>query len=132
MVSTKKKNQPASTGPNSKIVVKTKRHTHIFKSDDIVRCESDRNYTMIYFSDGKKMLSSKTLKYFDDHLTKSGFLRIHQSHLINPDFMTRFENGKNTGSVTLSDSTSVPVSFRKKTSIREFFELFEMKYTNYE
>lgn len=104
-----------------KLILKTKRSVHIVKASEILRCESDRNYTMIYFTNGKKMLVSKTLKYFDDHLTKSGFLRVHQSHLINSDHLIRYDNGNNTGSITLSDKTLIPVSFRKKDSIRSYF-----------
>ena len=54
---------------------------------NIIRCQSDSNYTYIFCKDQNKILISRTLKELEELLSNHGFLRIHQSHLINPQFV---------------------------------------------
>lgn len=62
--------------------------------------------------DGKKIVVSRLIKEFDELLCKDGFIRVHQSHLINEDFIFCFEKTEN--SITMKDNSVVPVSLRKK------------------
>ncbi|MFT3705838.1 MAG: LytTR family DNA-binding domain-containing protein [Agriterribacter sp.] len=80
---------------------------------DIVRCESDINYTTIYLKDNKKMVVAKTLKEFDDLLSEYNFFRVHNSHLINLALVKNYHKGKG-GFVTMMDGTDVDVSTRRK------------------
>lgn len=81
--------------------------------NDIVRCESDGNYTLIFLKDGQKVLVSRTLKEFDDMLTDVDFFRIHYSHLINLDYVKSYTKGKG-GSVLMLDNSRIDVSTRRK------------------
>jgi len=56
---------------------------HLLDISDIIRCESDDNYTKFYIKNRKPILISKTLKEYEELLTEHDFVRIHQSHLIN-------------------------------------------------
>ncbi len=85
---------------------------HIVEVAEILRCESHINYTQFYFTDGTKLLVTKTLKEFDKLLTDQGFIRVHQSHLINTRFIKEFL--KSDGYIIMKDGTKVPVSTRKK------------------
>ena len=78
---------------------------------DIVRCEADVNYAHIFTSDGKKHTVSKPLKYFEELLSRHGFFRIHNSHLINLNSIKAYAKS---GYVTLSDNTKLEVSVRRK------------------
>jgi two-component system LytT family response regulator len=60
----------------------------------ITRCESDGNYTAFYLKNGEKLLISKTLKEYDELLSPYGFLRVHQSHLINLKEIKKFHKGR--------------------------------------
>ena len=104
-----------------KIVLKTHESIYIVNINDIVRCESGGSYTYFYLHNKKKITVSKLLKEYDDILQNQGFLRIHQSHLININFIDRFDK-KNGGMLLMQDGSEVPVSFRKKES---FFKLIE-------
>ena len=88
----------------------------IVNLDDIVRCESDSNNTMFHLIDGKKIFVTKTLKYFADLLKPTGFLRIHQSHLVNLQYISAFIKTDG-GYLMLKNGENVPVSVRKKTEI---------------
>jgi len=78
---------------------------------EIVRCEADINYTHIFTSAGEKHTVSKSLKHFEGLLTAYGFFRIHNSHLINLDYVKSYARS---GYVTLSDNSHLEVSSRRK------------------
>ncbi len=83
------------------------------KFKEIVRCESENNYTNFFLSNGKKILVSKTLKDYDEMLTPFNFFRIHKSHLINLTFLARYKKGEG-GSVIMEDGAEIEVSRRRK------------------
>ena len=98
---------------NGKLTVATSEGKEIFDIPDIVHCEAAGNYTIFTFKNRKPLKDSRTLKKFDEILTKHGFFRIHSAHLVNLDYVKRFENGKNSF-VVLKDNSKLPVSTRRK------------------
>lgn len=101
-----------------KIALNTLEKIHIKRITEIVRCESNVNYTKFYFSDGGKLLVTKTLKEFDKMLSEHGFIRIHQSHLINTNFVKEYVKIDG-GYLVMTDGSNVPVSTRKKNNVME-------------
>ncbi|GMQ30402.1 LytTR family DNA-binding domain-containing protein [Algoriphagus confluentis] len=81
--------------------------------EDILRCQSEDNYTRFFLSDGRKLLISKTLKEFAELLEKSGFFRCHQSHLINLAYFDHLDK-RDGGTIFLKDGSTVPLATRKK------------------
>jgi len=82
--------------------------------EDIIRCESDSNYTRVYLvKRDNPLLISKTLKHIEGLVDAQGFFRIHHSHLVNIKFIKKYVRG-NTGTLVLKDGTSLPVSRSKK------------------
>ena len=79
------------------------------KVKDIIRCEGERNYSRIFFENGKSVLISRTLLEFDNLLITHGFFRIHRSHLINLRNVNRFLKTDG-GVIELIDKTQLPVS----------------------
>jgi two-component system, LytTR family, response regulator len=77
--------------------------------NDIVRCEAENTYTNFHLISGEKLLISKPLKEYTDLLTDYGFLRSHQSHLVNMKYINSWlkEDG---GFLLLQNQTRVPVS----------------------
>lgn len=96
-----------------KIVLKTAEQIFVISIKDIVHLESDKNYTFFFTSDGKKILVSKTLKEYEELLTAFGFIRVHQSHLINIDYIDRYDKREG-GFVVMKNNSTIPVSSRKK------------------
>jgi two-component system LytT family response regulator len=88
--------------------------------DDIVRAEASGNYSTVYLSDGSSLFISKTLKFILEAINSSKFVRVHQSHIINMDFINKYIRGKN-GQIVLDDQTTIPVSRSKKD---DFLDLF--------
>ncbi|WP_299667594.1 LytTR family DNA-binding domain-containing protein [uncultured Polaribacter sp.] len=83
---------------------------------DIIRCKSDNNYTTFYFKNTDKILVSKTLKFYADLLKEVGFLRVHQSHLVNIKYIKEYIKSDG-GYLMLTDNSNVPVSSRKKAEV---------------
>lgn len=86
---------------------------------DILYCKADDNYTEIYL-ENKKILVSKTLKYFEDALSKFAFARIHKSYLVNVNEVVKYRRGKG-GSVVVSNGKELLVSASKKKELLAYF-----------
>lgn len=114
-------NMSKNDGAIKKIVLKTSESIHLIKVTDIIRCEADNNYTTFFLVGGEKIVISKGLKEYEDMLEDSGFFRVHQSHLINLNYILRFDK-KDGGFVVLTDKSSIPVSQRKKQKLLDYFE----------
>lgn len=95
------------------IALPTQESLEFIEVDQIVRCESDSNYTRIYLQDEKPLLVSKTLKHIEGMVEGMGFFRIHHSHLVNVKAIKKYVRG-NTGTLVLKDGTALPVSRAKK------------------
>lgn len=104
-----------------RLVLKTQESVHVVDLDHIIRCEADRNYTSFFLTEGKKILVSRTLKEYETLLTGHSFLRVQQSHLINLNFVERYDKG-NGGSVVMKDGSEVPLSSAKRDI---FFQIIE-------
>ena len=91
---------------------------HLFEISDIIRCESEDNYTKFYIKNSKPILISKTLKEYEDLLTEHGFERIHQSHLINIAYLKSYIK-KDGGYVVMADDSNLPISQRKRDRLQE-------------
>lgn len=99
--------------PFKRIVLPTTNGFTVVNPEDIIRCESDRNYTFIFLKDGRRILVSRTIKEYDEMLAEFNFFRIHQSHLINLNFLKNYTRGRG-GYVELTDGTVLDVSARRK------------------
>ncbi|CAM1346548.1 LytR/AlgR family response regulator transcription factor [Tenacibaculum crassostreae] len=111
--------QQSISKPNQrpkKISLNTSDKIMVVNLDDIVRCQSDNNYTEFFMNDGQKILVGKTLKHFTDMLKEFDFLRVHQSHLINIQFVKEFIKSDG-GYLVLKNKTTIPVSVRKKNDV---------------
>jgi two-component system LytT family response regulator len=104
-----------------KIVLKTTSSVHIVNLEEIIRCESEKNYTHFFTTDQEKITVSKTLKEFNELLVDYSFYRVHQSHLINLSHVRRYDK-QDGGYLVMDDGSTVPVSFRKKEDLMKVFK----------
>lgn len=101
-----------------RIALSTSDGIHLFEVSDIIRCESQDNYTKFYIKDSKPILIAKTLKEYEDLLSEQGFERIHQSHLINLAYLRSYIK-KDGGYAVMADNSHLPISQRKKERLQE-------------
>jgi two-component system LytT family response regulator len=106
---------------NQKIVLKDAETVYLVAVKDIIRCESETNYTRFYLTDGRVVMVSKTLKEYDTLFDGQNFFRAHQSHLINMLHFDRYEK-KDGGTVFMKDGSALPVAIRKKEALMAALE----------
>lgn len=111
--------QAAST--DKKVILKDAETVYLVAVKDIVRCESEANYTHFFLADGRRVMVSKTLKEYDQLFEGQSFFRAHQSHLINLLHFDRYEK-KEGGIVHMKDGSTLPVAVRKKDALMSALE----------
>lgn len=99
---------------SEKIAIPVQNSHKIVEIDTILRCESDNYYTWIFLNTGEKFLLSKTLKIYDELFSSHGFIRIHQSHLINPKYIVEIKRDTRLCLLIMKDSSNIPVSRQKR------------------
>ncbi|WP_339712221.1 LytTR family DNA-binding domain-containing protein [uncultured Kriegella sp.] len=91
----------------------------VLNVSEILYCKADDNYTEIYLIN-KKILVSKTLKYFEEALSGFAFARIHKSYLVNVNEVVKYRKGKG-GSVIVSNGKELLVSASRKKELLAYF-----------
>ncbi len=79
-------------------------------SKNVVLLLGNINYTYIYLQCGKVIISTKTLKRFDEELSRYGFIRVHKSAIINPAFVTDYDHPE----IRLANGMMAKVSRRRR------------------
>ncbi|MBW8327427.1 MAG: LytTR family DNA-binding domain-containing protein [Prolixibacteraceae bacterium] len=103
---------------NPKIGLPTGERVEFVEVKSIIRCQGESNYTHLYFSDRKTLLTAKSLIEFEELLAEYNFIRVHKTHLVNLNQVTSFT--KNDGGVLfLSNGDSVAISRRRKEFVLE-------------
>jgi len=97
----------------SKLALPTTTGYRFIRVKDIIRCEAESNYTNFYLQTTEQILVTRTLKDFESLLKEDSFIRVHQSHLINIDFVEQYIKGDG-GFVIMSDGSEVEISRRRK------------------
>ncbi len=92
-----------------RIILKTAEALQLISVSDIIRAEADSNYTHFHLAGGKHIMVSRTLKEYEAMLSGTGLIRVHQSHLVNLNFIDKFFRHDG-GYILLKDGTTVPVS----------------------
>ncbi|TAK41821.1 MAG: response regulator transcription factor [Saprospiraceae bacterium] len=99
-------------GP-SKIILHTEEGLIFLKTQDILRIEAQRGYSLFYLNNGRHIIISKSLKTWEKMLQAECFYRVHDSHLVNLRCVERFLR-KEGGLLLMSNEDEVPVSRRRK------------------
>ncbi len=89
---------------------------------NIIRIESSSSYSRIYLLDGKSILVTKLLKDFEELLAPYRFFRVHNSHLINLNYIKKYLRGIG-GQVMMENGDLIDVAKRKK---EEFISLLHL------
>lgn len=96
-----------------RIALTTMKETRFIRTPEILRCESSNNYTIFFLASGEKLTASRPIFEYEELLKEYGFIRCHQSHLVNRKYVKSWvkEDG---GYLLLDNGHQVPVSRNKK------------------
>lgn len=113
-------NPPADS--NDRLVLANNQYYHFALPEEIVRVEGNGSYSQFYLTDGRKIMTSKHLKSYTQRLLKKGFIRSHQSHLVNKQYIEGFSKADG-GELIVKDGHRVPVSTRLRSNILDLLGL---------
>jgi len=90
---------------------------------EIIRFEAKGGYTYVHTNDNQKYISSRIIKEYEEILPADIFFRIHNSHIINLNFVKKYHKGRG-GLIEMSDDALIEVATRRK---EEFLGKFGYK-----
>ena len=108
---------------HDKIAVPTAGGFIIIPVSEIVYCHASSNYTEFHLTDKKCILSSYTLKQYDEILTAQSFFRAHRSYLINMSHVKMYRKGEG-GEIIMNNGHSIELS---RTHKDEFLQRLNIK-----
>ncbi|HKK39543.1 MAG TPA: LytTR family DNA-binding domain-containing protein, partial [Cryomorphaceae bacterium] len=104
---------------DEKIAIPMREGFELIAVKDIVHLEASESYTLIYLANGKRIVSSKNIKVYEEKLDETIFFRTHKSHIINvKHHLIRFSRIDGNSAV-MSNEKYVPISRRKLQSFLE-------------
>lgn len=87
-------------------------------SEDIIYCKSDGNYSEVFLKGSQSEVLSKKLKEVEQLIHNSNFFRVHNSYLVNINYIKEFV--KSDGQyLVLEQGVSIPVSRSKRAALLE-------------
>ncbi|UGU17815.1 LytTR family DNA-binding domain-containing protein [Sinomicrobium kalidii] len=101
-----------------KIVLKTAENIYVIPARQVCYAQADNNYTLFVLEGHKKILVSQPLKTWEENLAPLGFIRIHQSYLVNVQYIRAYR--KKEGLLVLEDGNRIPVSQNRKATLMAY------------
>lgn len=114
-------NVHATDRKSFKLALPTTQGTFFYTTEEIIRLEGESNYTKFFFTGNKTLLTSKTLKEYEEILCNHGFIRVHKSHIVNKIHVI---NSNSDNTLTLSDDSRVEISRRRKEEVLGYLKTF--------
>jgi two-component system, LytTR family, response regulator len=107
---------------DSRIAVPTWEGLEFIQLRNVIRIESNSNYSRIFFTTGIPLLVTKQLKEFEEMLVPYRFCRVHNMHLINLNYVKKYLRGDG-GRVVMENGDEIDVSRRKKDDFLKLINL---------
>jgi two-component system LytT family response regulator len=108
-----KKNLANPKTQEDQIAIPTNDGLEFIQIKQIIRIESSSNYSKLILQTGQSLLVTRQLKDFEELLSDYRFYRVHHSHLINLNYITRYIRGDG-GQIAMRNGDLIDVSRRKK------------------
>ena len=102
------------TYQNHRLSIKEGNTYLIVPISQIIFISADSNYSTLYLSNGKKIMTSKTLKIWEDKINHPFFVRCHRSYVIN---MRYIDNINMKSSLAVVSSHTIPMSRSLKSKL---------------
>ncbi|MGJ1432190.1 LytR/AlgR family response regulator transcription factor [Sphingobacterium spiritivorum] len=102
-----------------RIALKSVEYIEVVPIEDIMYCKSDKGYTTFFLKDKREILVSKGLIEYEGILVPFGFLRCHQSYLVNFHYVIKYYRE---GFLQMQNNQQIPVSSRKKEEVLKYLE----------
>jgi two-component system LytT family response regulator len=100
-------------GEIHQLVIPDAKGYSVIKINDIIMCEAEGYCTHFHLTGKRKMISSKSLKHFEDIFNDHQIIRVHRSHLVN---ISKINGYTKQGEIRLEENISCPLgnNFRQQ------------------
>ena len=105
------------------ILISENNETWIIDVKDILYISSNSSYTFVHMTDDKRIISSKSLTYFEGFLPSTVFIRSHRSYILNLNGISSVKDGR-TAIATLKNGIEIPIANRRKKDFNQLFNAF--------
>ncbi|RQO29682.1 hypothetical protein DBR32_15610 [Taibaiella sp. KBW10] len=105
----------------NKLIIYTTEGMEFVETSDIMFSEAKGNYTDVWLSNGTKITASKKLKEIEESLPVQSFFRVHNSYIVNLDFIKKYHKGRN-GYLSLLNGKGIPVAESRKEDFMEWIK----------
>lgn len=103
-----------------KLVVQNVNGFRVLGLNEILYLQGEVNYTRFVLDNGEQLMTSRTLKTYEQILGDFGFYRAHQSHILNLRYVAEYQKGDG-GCVVMTNGDVLDVSRRRKAGFLEKF-----------
>ncbi len=103
--------QPIST--IQKLAIPTVEGFLFVQMSEIVRLETAGNFTVFHLLNKTQVISTQIIKEWEETLQAHSFFRIHNSYIVNLQYVKKYVKGEN-GQVIMEDGTTLDISRRRK------------------
>jgi two-component system LytT family response regulator len=97
------------------------KETRFIRTAEIIRCESSNNYSTFFLISHEQILVSRPIYEYEELLSSYGFIRCHQSHIINKLHIKSWVKDMG-GYILMADNKQVPISRNKKDTLKQFLQ----------
>lgn len=110
-----------SEDPHLRLSLHSNEYIDFIEVKDIIYCKSDNVYCDIYTHTKGKLTYTKKIKDLESELPKHTFIRCHNSHIVNKNFVFRYSKVDG-GALILKNDSIIPVSRSKKEEVVTWLE----------
>jgi len=104
-----------------RIALPSSKEIRFIRTNEIIRCESSNNYTTFYILNGESIVTSKPIFEYEEILQAYGFIRCHQTHLVNKRYIKSLVR-QDGGYLLLEDGSKIPISRLKRELVKKELE----------
>jgi two-component system, LytTR family, response regulator len=102
-----------------RLVINSNAGADLVELADIIYIEARNSYSMFHLANGKSIISTRSIKEYEQMLTDKGFFRIHKSYIVNVGFVISIS--KTDGDmVILKNNERLPLAYRRKEAFLKY------------
>ncbi|MDC1352838.1 LytTR family DNA-binding domain-containing protein [Flavobacteriales bacterium] len=111
----KHKNQATTEDEIAKIAIPTRSGYIFIENKDILYFKASENYTEIFLTSGKRIISSKTIKRYEEKVSPHIFYRVHKSFIINKHNHLKELSRQMGNFAVMTNGEHIPIARRRLT-----------------
>ncbi|MEE9439288.1 MAG: LytTR family DNA-binding domain-containing protein [Saprospiraceae bacterium] len=105
----------------NKLMIYEKSSILFINYDDIIYCQANSNYTIIFKTDNTKIITARCLKDISQSINSNAFFRVHASYLVNIKYVTGLTKDTN-WMMNLNDVT-IPIARSRFDSFKSYLNI---------